>query len=214
MYSFDYARPATLDEAKSLMDEDVKALAGGQTYLPTLRQRLAMPEKLVDLNAIPELTGICEKDGGVSIGAMTRHAEVASSELVQSLVPGLAQLAGGIGDPGYRPAFQHRQPGELHGRAGAARLENQLAQHRIIEELPPEAEISLRRLRLRADLAVKIRLPVLEPGNVGLFVVRAEGATREQQHTQQRGPASHGCRPPRPSLRHRLRFAACPRRGA
>lgn len=102
MYSFDYARPTTLDEAKALMGEDIKALAGGQTYLPTLRQRLAMPEKLVDLSAVPELAGICEKNGGVSIGAMTKHAEVAGSALVQGACPGLAALAGGIGDPAVR----------------------------------------------------------------------------------------------------------------
>lgn len=102
MYEFEYARPTTLQEAQDLVGEDKKVLAGGQTYMPTLRQRLAMPELLIDLNAIPVLHGICEADDRVSIGAMTRHAEVASDALVRSKVPGLARLAGGIGDPAVR----------------------------------------------------------------------------------------------------------------
>lgn len=102
MYEFDYAKPQTLQEAQDLVGEDKKLLAGGQTYLPTLRQRLAMPEQLIDLNTIDVLKGICEADARVSIGAMARHAEVAKDALVQKLVPGLASLAGGIGDPAVR----------------------------------------------------------------------------------------------------------------
>lgn len=102
MYEFDYARPTTLQEAQDLVGEDKKLLAGGQTYMPTLRQRLAMPELLIDLNAIPVLQGICEADDRISIGAMTRHAEVAGDALVRAKLPGLADLAGGIGDPAVR----------------------------------------------------------------------------------------------------------------
>jgi carbon-monoxide dehydrogenase medium subunit len=102
MYEFDYIKPQSLQEAQDLIGEDKKLLAGGQTYLPTLRQRLAMPELLIDLNGLDVLKGICEADDRVSIGAMTRHAEVAASALVQDMVPGLAAMAGGIGDPAVR----------------------------------------------------------------------------------------------------------------
>lgn len=103
MYAFDYARPASLAEAiEAMKDEDAKALGGGQTLIPTLKQRLASPTTLVDLNGIAELKGICLKDGMVAIGAGTRHAEVAGSAEVRRLIPALAHLAGHIGDPQVR----------------------------------------------------------------------------------------------------------------
>ena len=58
-------------------NEDAKLLAGGQTYLPTLKQRLAQPTDVIDLGGIAELKGIKEEAGGLTIGAMTRHADVA-----------------------------------------------------------------------------------------------------------------------------------------
>jgi carbon-monoxide dehydrogenase medium subunit len=104
MYSFDYHRPASLDEAAGQLagGEDRKLLAGGMTFIPTLKQRLAQPSALVDLGGISGLSGIKEEGGAIVIGAMTRHAEVAGSDLVKSRLPGLATLAGGIGDPQVR----------------------------------------------------------------------------------------------------------------
>ena len=77
---------------------DAKALAGGQSLLPTLRLRLAAPSDLVDLAQIDELRGLRASANEISIGAMTRHEEVAGAAQVQSLLPALATLAGGIGD--------------------------------------------------------------------------------------------------------------------
>jgi len=95
MYAFEFERPNSLAEALSLLaDEGAQALSGGQTLIPTLKQRLAMPEKLVSLSAIAELRGISAADGVLTIGAATPHVEVAR----QSFYPGLAKLAGGIGD--------------------------------------------------------------------------------------------------------------------
>jgi len=103
MYEFDYSKPASLaDAAKALGDADAKLVAGGMTLIPTLKQRLAKPTALVDLSAIGGLTGIKEEGGGLTIGAMTRHAEVQRSDAVKRLIPALSALAGLIGDPAVR----------------------------------------------------------------------------------------------------------------
>ena len=62
-------------------------MAGGQTFLPTLKQRLAQPTDVIDLGGIAELKGIKEEAGGVTIGAMTRHADVAGSAVVKRIMP-------------------------------------------------------------------------------------------------------------------------------
>lgn len=104
MYDFTYHRPATLRQASAMLAkaEDAKLLAGGQTLLPTMKQRLASPANLVDLSRIEGLSGIELKGRSLVIGAMTRHADVASSPLVQEHLPALAHLAGEIGDPAVR----------------------------------------------------------------------------------------------------------------
>jgi len=100
MYAFDYARPESLKDAASALrrNGEARPLAGGQSLIPTLRLRLAQPPLLVDLSGIAELAGIRVENNVVSIGAMTRHAEVAGSREVQRSIPALAHLAGGIGD--------------------------------------------------------------------------------------------------------------------
>lgn len=104
MYTFDFHRPSTLRQANSLVGKvaDAKLLGGGQTLLPTMKQRLASPAAIIDLSAIPELVGVESKGRNLVIGAMTTHAEVAGSALVKAALPGLAALAGGIGDPHVR----------------------------------------------------------------------------------------------------------------
>jgi carbon-monoxide dehydrogenase medium subunit len=104
MYDFAYHKPASLADAVSLLasHEDAKLLAGGQTYIPTLKQRLAQPTDVIDLGAIAELKGIKEEAGGLTIGAMTRHADVAHSPVVKRVIPALAALAELIGDPQVR----------------------------------------------------------------------------------------------------------------
>jgi aerobic carbon-monoxide dehydrogenase medium subunit len=104
MYQFTYHRPDSLRKAVTLLQkqEDAKLLAGGHTLLPTMKQRLASPAHLVDLNKVPGLSGVEAAGRTLLIGAMTRHADVASSQIVQTLIPALADLAGGIGDPAVR----------------------------------------------------------------------------------------------------------------
>lgn len=103
MYAFEYQKPASLAEAAKLLgQEEAKLMAGGQTYIPTLKQRLAQPSLVIDLGAIGELKGIREEAGGLTIGAMTRHGEVAASDIVKKVIPSLAAMAGMIGDPQVR----------------------------------------------------------------------------------------------------------------
>lgn len=104
MHNFAYHKPASLADAAALLAsrEDAKLLAGGQTYIPTLKQRLAQPTDVIDLGGIAELKGIKEEAGGVTIGAMTRHGEVAESAIVKRVIPALASLAHMIGDPAVR----------------------------------------------------------------------------------------------------------------
>lgn len=104
MYEFNYHRPSSLAEASKLLASaaDGKFVAGGQTLLPTLKQRLASPSDLIDLGGIAELQGIKVDASSVSIGAGTRHGMVAKSAEVAKAIPALAKLAGGIGDAQVR----------------------------------------------------------------------------------------------------------------
>lgn len=104
MYETHYHRAGSVSEAASMLGqaEDGKFLAGGQTLLPTMKQRLAAPSDLVDLTRIPELKGISQDGNAIVIGAATTHFEVATSGLVKDKLPGLASLAGSIGDPAVR----------------------------------------------------------------------------------------------------------------
>ena len=100
MYAFDYARPQSLKDAAALLRRQPAArlLAGGQSIVPALRLRLAQAPLVIDLRGLAELQGIRVANNVVSIGAMTRHADVAASREVQRAIPALARLAGGIGD--------------------------------------------------------------------------------------------------------------------
>lgn len=104
MYEFTYHRPASLDEARVLLDgnDEAQLIAGGMTLLPTMKLRLARPSDLIDISGIDALRGIRDSSDAVEIGAMTTHAEVAASDAVGSAIPALAALAESIGDPQVR----------------------------------------------------------------------------------------------------------------
>ncbi len=104
MYAFAYHRPASLAEARAIFAGagDPLFLAGGQTLIPTLKQRLRQPSDVIDLAAIAELRGIAVSGETVTIGAMTCHADVAAHADVRRLSPALAHLAGEVGDPQVR----------------------------------------------------------------------------------------------------------------
>ncbi|WP_116598459.1 FAD binding domain-containing protein [Primorskyibacter marinus] len=101
MYNFDVVTPKTVaDAVAALGEEDAQALGGGQTLIPTLKQRLASPSKLVSLTGIDEIKGIRTDDSGVlCIGGGTSHSTIAGEG---SAYPALAALAGNIGDPAVR----------------------------------------------------------------------------------------------------------------
>jgi carbon-monoxide dehydrogenase medium subunit len=100
MYAFDVTRPKTVAEAvTALAGDEAQALGGGQTLIPTLKQRLAAPATLVSLSAIDEMKGVCADGGTLTIGGGTTHATVAAEA---SAYPALAALAANIGDPAVR----------------------------------------------------------------------------------------------------------------
>jgi carbon-monoxide dehydrogenase medium subunit len=100
MYQFNYYRAKNLADAaqKLTASGDAKLLAGGQTLIAAMKLRLAAPSDVVDLRDVAELRGIKNEGKNVVVGAMARHAEVASSKDVRQAIPALANLASGIGD--------------------------------------------------------------------------------------------------------------------
>ena len=104
MENFSYHTPSSVADAAKLLEgaEDAKLIAGGMTLLPTLKQRLAAPSDLIDLASVPGLKGVTREGDEIVIGAMTTHAEVHENALVREAIPGLASLAGQIGDPAVR----------------------------------------------------------------------------------------------------------------
>jgi aerobic carbon-monoxide dehydrogenase medium subunit len=102
MYPFEYQRPAHAQAAAAAFSGDTRYLAGGQSLVQAMKLRLSQSERLVDLGAAGDLAGIKFDGGKLVIGAMTRHAQVAASADVKKVLPALAELAGGIGDPMVR----------------------------------------------------------------------------------------------------------------
>jgi carbon-monoxide dehydrogenase medium subunit len=98
MYEFAYERPVALSDVLAKIASGGQALAGGQTLIAALKQRLAQPESLIDLAGVAELSGIRQDGNTLVIGAMTKHETVADSAEVRQLIPALAALAGNIGD--------------------------------------------------------------------------------------------------------------------
>lgn len=102
---FEYHRPASTEEALALLAEHpgAKPLAGGQSLIPAMNFRLAAPDALIDLNAIPGLAGITPlSGGGLRIGAMTRHRALETGPAVIGLAPLLAETMPFIAHPQIR----------------------------------------------------------------------------------------------------------------
>jgi 2-furoyl-CoA dehydrogenase FAD binding subunit len=89
---FDYLRPGSLAEAATALagEPNAKVLAGGQSLVPLLSMRLAAPSLLVDINGLPDLSGIEVTGEGVRIGALARHADVLASADAARVQPLLA----------------------------------------------------------------------------------------------------------------------------
>ncbi len=94
MYNFEFVKPSSVDEAvAALRDEDAQPLSGGQTLIPTMKQRLNQPSKLVSLTGIADLVGVSSSGGVLSVGGATPHATVAAEA---GDYPALAALAGSL----------------------------------------------------------------------------------------------------------------------
>ena len=116
MYETNFHQAATAQDAAALLakSNDGKILAGGQTLIPTMKQRLAAPSDLIDLSQVSALRGvtitkrkkmgIMKAEGGetITIGAMTTHSEVEGDAELVKVCPVICQLAGNIGDPAVR----------------------------------------------------------------------------------------------------------------
>jgi aerobic carbon-monoxide dehydrogenase medium subunit len=104
MDAFTFKRAASVKDAvaAATAGADAKFLAGGQTLLPVMKQRLAAPTDVISLARVAELTGITVNGGMISIGAMSRHADVAADAGIKMALPALSVLAGGIADPHVR----------------------------------------------------------------------------------------------------------------
>jgi aerobic carbon-monoxide dehydrogenase medium subunit len=102
--NFEYYRAGSLAEAITLLGQhgDAKVLAGGHSLVPMMKLRLAQPAAVIDVGRIAELKGIQADGDSLRIGALTTHAEIASSSQVQRHCPVLAEAASKIGDPQVR----------------------------------------------------------------------------------------------------------------
>ena len=104
--AFDYEAPTTVEEAVALLagagDREVKVLAGGQSFLPVLRMRLASPALIVDLGRVAGLSGVREDGDAIVIGAMTTHDEITRNPLVREHAALLAEAARTVADPQVR----------------------------------------------------------------------------------------------------------------
>lgn len=115
--SFEYVAASSLEEALTLLSrhgQESKLLAGGHSLIPAMKLRLAVPRTLIDLGQIRDLRGIREEGGNLVIGALTVHADVASSEIIGRHLPGLSTAAAGIGD------WQVRNRGTIGGSVAHA----------------------------------------------------------------------------------------------
>jgi aerobic carbon-monoxide dehydrogenase medium subunit len=159
MYEFNYHKPSSIADAAALLgrNPDARALAGGQTLIAAMKLRLASPSDLVDLGAIKELTGIRLDGAALTIGAMTRHAEVAGSKDVAQSIPALAHLVSSIGDRMVRNM----------GTLGGSLANNDPAADYPAGVLGLGATVSTDKRKIAADAFFKgIYETALEPGEL------------------------------------------------
>ena len=111
MYEFNYHRPTTVRQAANLLTKNAEAklLAGGHSLIPVMKLRLAKPSDIVDLSQIEGLSGIELKGRSIVIGAMTQHAEVANSQIVQGCPSGAGRSRRLDRRSGGAPSRHHRR---------------------------------------------------------------------------------------------------------
>jgi carbon-monoxide dehydrogenase medium subunit len=181
---FAYHAPASLEEALDLLaDGDARPLAGGHSLLPAMKLRLAEPGALVDLRGVPGLDGIARDGDELVVGALARHAAVASSEVVREACPALAQAAALIGDRQVRNrgtiggSLAHADPGADYPTAVTALGATIVAAGKGGERTLPAG-----------DFFTGVFTTALEPGEL-ITAVRAP-AGRRGVYLKHRHPAS------------------------
>ena len=180
MHAFNYHRPGSTKDALALSNkEEARYLAGGQSLVQAMKLRLSSPTDLIDLGTIKDLVGIKASGSGVEIGAMTRHADVASSALVQKTIPALASLAGIIGD---------RQVRHM-GTIGGSLANNDPAADYPAAALGLGATITTNKRKIEADKFFKgLYETALEPGE--LITSVAFPAPKRAAYMKFKNPAS------------------------
>ena len=161
METFVYEKPASLQQATAAKRGDAKYLAGGQSLLAAMKLGLAAPEALVDLAGVADLRGIKVEGNAVTIGAMTRHADVASSADVKARIPALAALAGLIGDRQVRNV----------GTLGGSIAHNDPSADYPAAVLALNATVNTNKRKIAADAYFKsLYETALEPGELVMSV--------------------------------------------
>jgi len=161
---FSFHRPRTLNEALDLLaahGDTAKLIAGGQSLVPVMNMRLAAPAELIDINDLPDLAEIRYQGEFVEVGALTRHHQLAESELVRSRCPLLAQAAATIGH------YAIRQRGTIGGSLAHADPTAQLPL--IAVTLSAEIDIASsrgRRTLSAADFFLSVMTTALEPDEI------------------------------------------------
>jgi len=179
---FDYHSPTTLAEAIGLLGEHgdgAKLLAGGQSLIPAMRFRLAVPEVLIDLGRLAGLSYLREEHGYLAIGALTRESELDESELVRERYPLLADTARVIADPLVRnratvggnlahadPANDHPATMLAYGATVVAQGPGGVRQIAIDDFFTGLFESSLR----SDEILTEVRVPTPGPGAGGAYL--------------------------------------------
>ena len=187
--TFQYLRPGSISEAISLLKEhegEAKVLAGGQSLIPLMKLRLASPSYIVDINRVPGLEYIQERNGQLAIGALTRHHAFEVSELIKAKCAVMAEAASVIGDPQVRNlgtiggALAHADPA---GDWGAVLL----AVKGEVLAMGPRGQRTIRADELFVDLfttslepteiitEIRVPLPKLRTGGAYLKLERKAG---------------------------------------
>jgi carbon-monoxide dehydrogenase medium subunit len=196
-YPVRFHRPSTLEEASALLaDPDARFLAGGQSLVAAMKTRLSAPDAVVSLAGLPGLERVEIAAGSVLLGAMTRHAAVASSTAIRQVLPALSSLAGSIGDRMVRNmgtvggSVANNDPAADYPAAVLALKADVLTDRRAIAAddffrgmyqtaLEPAEPITAIRFRIpRRAAYVKFKQPASRFATVGVFVADFGGEVR------------------------------------
>lgn len=181
MYATTYHRASSVEEAAKLLarNDEAKLISGGQTLIPTMKQRLAAPTDLIDLRHVQEMKGISVNGRAVRIGAGSTHHEINASQEIASVCPGLHELAGLIGDPAVR----------YMGTIGGSIANNDPAADYPAAILALDATIHTNKREIRADdFLVGLFETALEPDEI-ITAVSFEAPDRSG-YEKFRNPAS------------------------